>query len=349
MLIYIFVYFSALILFALGNRYKQKGFYLFALLLLIVFGGFRYGNGQDYNSYWRIYLDVESTSVEYGYYWLCLFFKSLGLGPQIMYVVAMSITLLLVYKAVSFYDSNQITFVFFVFLFAGFYTDRFNGVRQYIAIGFFFYATRYIFIHSFLRYSMVIIIGALFHFSILFLLPFYFFLKIKYTDWSLFFGLLFMLGIFFVFPVTSLYEKIPVYGARYMLQSPEFAGSAKLGLGYASKLVLALLLIKLRHKIIALDSRYNVVINAFFFYILFMTLFKDIMVFLRIAYYFHIFLILILPRVSSCFSAKSKVIITSLVILYVFLLFGVQMSDKTALLIPYQSNFDIETTLNTNR
>lgn len=349
MLVYIFVYFSAVLLFALGNRYAQKCLYAFALLLLLGFGGFRYGNGQDYNSYWSIYMDVEYTNVEFGYYVLCMFFKELGLGPQIMYVVSMGITLLLVYKAVSFYAPMKISYVFFVFLFAGFYVDSFNGVRQYIAIGFFFYATRYIFVGSFWRYAIVIVMGALFHYSILFLLPFYFLLRIKYTDLFLFFGMFFILGVFFCFPLTSLYEKIPLYGARYILESPQFAGSAKLGLGFVSKLVLALLLIKLRHRIIQLDSRYNVVINAFFFYVLFMMLFKDVMVFLRIAYYFHIFLILILPRISSCFSGGSKTMVTTMVIFYVFLLFGVQMSDKTALLIPYQANFDMVTTINVNR
>lgn len=349
MFIYILVYSFALTLFYWGNQYKQKIIYFFAILLLVIFSGFRYGNGQDYNTYWSIYMDVESTSVEYGYYILCLFFREMGLGPQIMFVVAISITLIPIYKAIVFYNPRQIVFVFFVFLFAGFYAESFNAVRQYIAIGFFLYATRFIFDGSFKRYTLTILAGALFHMSILFLLPFYFLLKKRYSDRSLFLIFTIILGICFILPMQGLYTKIPYYGTLYLIENTQFATSANLGLGYGSKVILALCLIRLRHRIIEVDNRYNVIVNAFFFFILFMAVFKDIMVFLRIAYYFHIFMILIIPRLYLVFSVQSRIVVNAILVLYVFLLFGVQMSDKTGLLIPYRSNFDLITTLNTNR
>ena len=175
----------------------------------------------------------------------------------------------------------------------------------------------------------------------LFLIPFYYILNRRYSDATLIIGMVILLTIAFTLPVSSLYEKIPIYGQRYMIDNSHFNQSANLGIGYLSKLFIALVLIKLRHKLISEDERYNLVINAFFFYVLFMAVFKDFMVFLRIAYYFHIFLILILPKLHICFTQQSRSWGRLLISIYVLILFGVQMGDKNGMLIPYQMNLNL--------
>lgn len=348
MLSYLSVYCIACVFFVLGEKYQRYFCFFIGLFILWLFGGLRYGVGLDYNGYWDIFLYTDSTGVEPGYRQLCVFFKSMGFGPQIMCLVAMALTLGLIYKAVLFYNRSQVAFVFAVFLFAGFYTESFNISRQYIAIGFFIYATRYILSHSFYKYLLVILTGALFHSSVLFMLPFYWLLDLKYSDRVVLVGILLSVGIAYTLPLDGLYEKIPFYG-RYLLGDSRFNVNAGLGLGYVSKILIALLLLKLRHYIIASDDKYNVVINGFFFYILFMAVFKDFMVFLRIAYYFHIFLILLLPRMVSCFNRRSQKIFVATVYLYLGMLFIIQMTDKTSMLVPYRINFDLTTTVNLNQ
>ena len=334
MIAYLSVYLVVVFIFYLGNRFQSSVLSFGALIILILFGGLRYEIGQDYNTYSEIFKYAETTGVEYGYLLLCILFRSLGYGPQIMYLISMSITLFL------FYNAQQIAFVFFVFLFGGYYAESFNAVRQYISIAFFIYATRYIFAASFIRYCICLLIGSLFHTSILFLLPFYYILRKQYSDVTLIVGGALLLTFSFVFPMTAILEKIPVYGQRYMIDNSHFNQSANLGLGYISKLCIGLILIKLRHFIIRDDAKYNVVINAYFFYIIFMAMFQDMMVFLRIAYYFHIFLILILPKMGVCFTKQTKSMGLLIVCLYVLLLFYMQMTDETGMLIPYQANFD---------
>lgn len=345
---YLSVYCIACIFFVLGEKYQRYFCFFIGLFILWLFGGLRYGVGLDYNGYWDIFLYADSTGVELGYRQLCLFFRSMGFGPQIMYLVSTALTLSLIYKAVSFYNRSQVAFAFAIFLFAGFYTESFNISRQYIAIGFFIYATRYIFLHSFGKYLLIILIGSLFHSSILFMLPFYWLLDLKYSDSVVLVGILLSVGIAYTLPLDGLYEKIPFYG-RYMLEDSRFNVNTGLGLGYMSKVLIALLLLKLRHCIIAIDNKYNVVINGFFFYILFMAAFKDFMVLLRIAYYFHIFLILLLPRMVYCFNRKSQKIFLAASYLYLSMLFIIQITDKTAMLIPYRINLDLTTTVNLNQ
>lgn len=337
---YLLIYLICVCLFYIGCRFKQHYLYLIALLILIFFGGVRYEVGADYNTYEEIYFFAETTSVEYGYLLLCIYFRLLGFGPQIMFLFSIIVTLYIIYKAILFYNPQQIAFVFFIFLFGGYYAESFNGVRQYIAIAFFMYATRYIISASFKKYLLLILLGSLFHSSILFLIPFYYILRRKYSDITLLIGIVVLLSIAFIFPVSSLYEKIPIYGQRYMVENSHFNQNANLGIGYLSKLIIGLMLIKLRHLLIQKDDNYNLVINSFFFYILFMAIFKDFMVFLRIAYYFHIFLILILPKLCSCFTPQSRLWGRMLICLYVLLLFVVQMTEKNGMLIPYQMNLD---------
>lgn len=341
MSVYLFTYLICVCLFYVGCRFKQHYLYLIALLILIFFGGFRYDVGQDYKTYEQIFQFVETSSVEYGYMSLCLYLRMLGFGPQIMFLFSILVSLYLIYKAVQYYNPQQIAFVFFIFLFGGYYAESFNAVRQYIAIAFFIYATRYIISASFSKYVFFLLFGSLFHSSILFLIPFYYILNRRYSDATLIIGMVILLTIAFTLPVSSLYEKIPIYGQRYMIDNSHFNQSANLGIGYLSKLFIALVLIKLRHKLISKDERYNLVINAFFFYVLFMAVFKDFMVFLRIAYYFHIFLILILPKLHICFTQQSRSWGRLLISIYVLILFGVQMGDKNGMLIPYQMNLNL--------
>lgn len=348
MLSYLSVYCIACLFFVLGEKYQRYFCFFISLLILWLFGGLRYGVGLDYNGYWDIFLYTDSTGVEFGYRQLCIFFKSMGFGPQIMYLVSMALTLGLIYKTVLFYNRSQVAFVFAVFLLAGFYTESFNISRQYIAIGFFIYATRYILLQSFRKYLLIILIGSMFHSSVLFMIPFYWLLNLKYSDSVLLIGILLSIGIAYMLPLDGLYEKIPFYG-RYMLEDSRSNVNAGLGLGYVSKILIALLLLKLRHHIIASDDKYNVVINGFFFYILFMAVFKDFMVLLRIAYYFHIFLILLLPYMVSCFNRRSQKIFIAATYLYLSILFIIQMTDKTSMLVPYQINLDLTTTINRNQ
>ena len=154
-----------------------------------------------------------------------------------------------------------------------------------------------------------------------------------------------LLGAFLLailFPLKSLLSLIPIYAERYLIDNIHLVESAELGIGFISKLLIAFILIFfIRDRLIRIDIRYNVAINAFIFYCIFMLLFNDIMVFLRIAYYFQIFLVPILAVMPICFKEDARPIAKVITILYVFLLFYVQMSDETGELIPYKFNMDL--------
>ena len=84
--------------------------------------------------------------------------------------------------------------------------------------------------------------------------------------------------------------------------------------------------------------------NGFIFYVALMTLFNDFMVFLRISYYFHIFIILLLPRLAMPFTYRSRPIVLGIASAYCLLLCSLSLKAPDAYMIPYRANLDLWTT-----
>lgn len=326
----------------IGDVSNSKIPTVIALIVLILFSGLRYEVGLDFIPYWTIFKEPEWSSVELGYKWICEKNLALGFGPQTIYLLSSIVTITLIHKSLQYYCNTwAISFVYFCFLLGGWFLESFNIVRQYVAISIFFYATRYIISKEILKYIGLIILGSFFHMSVLLTIPFYFILDKYYSKTAITVLLVFTLLISNFISITSL-SFIPLYGERYLVEHTEYAGSAELGLGFATKLLLVVLVVFFfRDKLLQINTKYNVVINACVYYCVLMILFKDIIVFLRGAYYFHIFFVIILQGIQLCFHKDSRFIVNITIALYVIILFSVQMLDKTGLLIPYRMNTNL--------
>ena len=186
--------------------------------------------------------------------------------------------------------------------------------------------------------------ASLFHISALVLLPFYWLLRIRFPGWLLFGILGFSLVLSFIFPLKGLISMIPRYG-QYLTLYSEANQTAALGLGYFSKLLIAFAVILFRKKLLGVEAvKYTVVMNGFIFYVALMTLFNDFMVFLRISYYFHIFIILLLPRLAMPFTYRSRPIVLGIASAYCLLLCFLSLKAPDAYMIPYRANLDLWTT-----
>ena len=105
------------------------------------------------------------------------------------------------------YAINPI-FSFAVFLLLGFYIFHFNGARQGIALSVFFFSIRYIIDREFKRFLYCIIIGFVFHKSILACFPVYFIFNKKFSfKWILFVALSFVV---LMFSLGSIVEFLSV-------------------------------------------------------------------------------------------------------------------------------------------
>jgi hypothetical protein len=308
--------------------------------VVIVFSGLRYGIGIDYSSYWLIFNTIENSHTEPGFRILNIFLK-IFFGPQSIFLFTSLVFILLVNKSINFFLDRYQTIALFLLLFSGFLIESFNILRQYFAIAIFFYSVRFIYAEQRKKYFFSVLIAASIHVSAILLLPFYWILKVKYNRYFLFLCIALSLCFSYIFPLKLILERIPYYGnylSLYRLSNP----AGDLGVGFISQFFIVCVLIYYYEYLIT-DTKRRISFNCFVFYIVFMSLFKDYMVFLRFAYYFHIFVIVLIPLLLSLFTERSRFVIYIGIVVYALLLFYVTTSSPSSYIIPYSFNVDFFT------
>lgn len=156
------------------ENYSKINFPLLLALLLISFiVGFRYDIGVDWYGY-KQYFDSGSFiegHMEYGYRLINrLIFNTTRQSTHMFFIVAL-ISWLFTFKG---YPKQFLPLgIYFLFC------DEFiffcmNGVRQFIAMGFFLYALKYMINRNLKYYLLWMIFAAFFHITILLLLPIYY-------------------------------------------------------------------------------------------------------------------------------------------------------------------------------
>ncbi len=168
----------------LGTRIRQTNhsFTLFILSVLpaIFVAGIRYGISIDYPMYSDIYSLISEriysgqiVQVEIGFQVLCRLLSFFSSNSVLMFVVTSAMIVTSIFFA-SLLNSKDYVLSVMMFFLSGVYFDTFNGIRQYIAIGFFLIAIKYVEEENFVRYTLLLLIGSLFHTSCLFMIPAYF-------------------------------------------------------------------------------------------------------------------------------------------------------------------------------
>lgn len=168
--------------------------YLTAVFLCFtLLASFRYAIGFDYFSYRNIYKMISDWSFSdvLRFYWyeplffmLCKLFCVTGCSYQIF---LLGINIFLFFAAMYFiYHYSKLPWLsVYLYITLQFLAYNMNLIRQSVAVACFLFAYPYLKDRKIVPYSIIIIIGGLFHNSLFLMLPFYFlFLKkntIKYT------------------------------------------------------------------------------------------------------------------------------------------------------------------------
>ncbi len=152
-----------------GTTRKDKSFLLFVGFLFIFLpSALRYGVGTDFFSYIEI---AEHSNFQFRHEYLFSLISSilnfLELHPQWSIAIMAMIFFFTVFLCLP--DKNPLLLFLPIVLLLWF--DSFNAVRQVIAIGFSLLACKNYLNNNIVRFTFFIIIGALFHKSILLLLP----------------------------------------------------------------------------------------------------------------------------------------------------------------------------------
>lgn len=255
--LHLIIVFLACLAAAIGvneNKRKKKSTmtlnagYIVSFVLVALFLASRVYLGRDWDNYYRIYTSVNQQefsfgeSREIGFLLLIRLLNLFGLEFHAFIEITSVITVLLFFRAFrKMYGLLPLAIIFF-FLCWG-YTVVINTIRQGIAILCFLNALMYVDDSSkraFLKYLCFIVFGALFHYSILVFLPFYWIAKIDIKPVYLFTGCI-GISVFCFFFLMDIYADIllliPKY-TSYIGDEHVFADNSTFGLGAILLLVL---------------------------------------------------------------------------------------------------------------
>lgn len=159
------------------GRNVSNGFISFMFISLFIFSAFRYDVGVDFNAYLTIFSEPDKLyTQEKGFMLINSLLKNMGFSFQSVVILHSALTLFFVKKFIDQESKNILLSVFIFFAYTPFFLGTFNTLRQALAIYIFLYATVYIRKRKFLQFLIIILLTSFFiHFSILIVIPLYFF------------------------------------------------------------------------------------------------------------------------------------------------------------------------------
>ena len=166
-----------------GDFRKSRTAAVLSVLPFIAVAGFRYDVGTDYlYTYVPNFKEIangQDSYFEWGFYLLNKVIQLYTLDYFWLFLVCAAITYIMVFDCIYRYLKDP-AFGIFLFVATTSFFVSLNTTRQYMAIAFFLWALRYIKRKELGKYVVAILLGSLFHYSILIMLPLYFLCRIRY-------------------------------------------------------------------------------------------------------------------------------------------------------------------------
>lgn len=320
----------------------------------------RYMVGTDYYAYSELFNsmrlmdagDLSALTFEKGFAVLLHILAEgsesfVGMFALIALIVAAGVAVY-IYR----YSSNAcISALSFVMLGCFFYSMNF--MRQFVAAVILMYAIRYVQDKSFIRYLILVLFAAVFHWSALLLIPFYFILKIRLEPLILAAYALISV-MFFVFSDEVVELGISIFYTKYENgYTPDVNAGVPVFyvVGYGLLLVLAFVF---RNELYKRDQANSIYINCLFFAVMFELLgFKHAML-SRFALLFIVpSCIVLVPelvavtseKVTAGFSDSVKKTFASMTVLVVFavcgsVFYGFLLAGNSNGVVPYRTVYE---------
>ena len=314
MIPYLLYFIIVLFLYFLGRKRLIFRVLLYAVVILFV--GFRKDVGTDYSSY-EEYYGLTYSYLEPGFSYLVDVLNQHSLGVEYMFFSAALITYLLIFAALELLIKEDKRFFPAILLMCLLtVTITCNGIRQCIAIAFFFFSYRYIRDRKLIKFLLFCGLGALFHFSLLLVLPLYFFYhKSLQKPWCI---IIYIISFIFVFvpfqeligPFKSLLEGYERW--NHLTDTGKY-DSSYMSFGVLLSILnyLVLFYFSLRNKV---NIKYPVLFNLFFTACVLMNVRVGSPLIIRFQMIFTWFTFLILPLVVKI--EKDKMVKVFLICFY---------------------------------
>ena len=348
MTIYLLFIGIVILLLSADYLYRKNGYgplTLFALFLTTCLVVMRYETGYDYQNYVDIYLSDFSSlagrKLEWGFVGLVGVLRILQAGPYWMFFLVGVSIVCLALRCIKLYTSNVRIALLIYLLTPGLFLNSLSILRQADAIVLVFYAFYYAYNKRYRTFWGFYLMGCLFHYSCLLVLPF-FLLAPKLQNNA---RLLVLIGI----PVSLVLSKIDLIGflLSHLLSGTKFvfyAGFEDAGTSFAKLLVLnasVVLYLFFYRGMDRLDRSLLVLVTMG---LILLNICSNIGAVTRMSYYFRIFETVLLANIVSRFGAmRSRIVACTCITVYYFTMFYTSLSfdfhqvDSYPKLTPYQS------------
>lgn len=225
MVLYIFVAVSTVLLgLVVNNRCKTQlnmvsrqqilnGLCLVSVFLLL-FGlsACRLNVGNDYAKYVEFMHLINCDAfvpTEFGFNWIVKVIYDLsGFENYLMVFAFFAFFTILLFMAAIYKQADSFGFSFFLFMAFGYYFQSFNTVRYYLALAIAVTAIPYVLRREWVKFVLLVILGAALHKSVLVVLPLYFLASLAWKKWQLLLAAVFCSTFFFL---QDFYLKVVVF------------------------------------------------------------------------------------------------------------------------------------------
>lgn len=331
-----------------GTQRPLLWFVLLTVLSLTLVNGLRFLCGTDYVNYAIMYHDVrsggmaalEARRIEWGYLVLSALFGKLFEEPFVFFFCMALVTNLLVILALRKYSEHfWISCVLYILTFI--FYGSFNLIRQTIAMSIVIYAHQSLIDKRMFRYFLIILIAALFHTSVLVMIPVYFI--VQRPAWSpiIWCGFVAVL-LFFVFydsAVSILFSFLSHtrYSTYEQMIKDSDHGANILRIVVAGAPVLLAFLFRTEIKRNYPHS--NLVCNMAVLSLLIAIMGMKQIYFTRISLYFSVYNMLLIPYIIDLFQDKRMRLEVGAVILGCYLAYCYLLLPNEGGVLPYYSIF----------
>ena len=319
------------------------------LIILFLCSALRFGIGNDYRQYTQTAHEVYVGGyvvTEVGFNWLVKIIYTLAGGEyyELVFAVFAFATLSIFIKA--FYEQSvDFSMTYFLFMMLGLYFQTYNTVRYYLALGIALYAIRYVLSKDLIRFVCCILLASLFHKSVLLTIPVYWMASYAWKRWMMIAGVVCGAGCFLAKGIILKIALLlyPSYENTMYLEGGTSPISILRGV-----LVLGLYLwYRVQYKREQEDRELRFYAQLNLLSVVVCVFFSFLPVVTRIAYYFSITQLLMIPKILSEIKeerirrrVKGIVFVTCVILFAIFL----TSADKPGVgLLPYRSwLFEVE-------
>ena len=303
-----------------SKKYKILSNILFWMIvgLIVLISGLR-NNIGDTEAYIHLYKAVADRQQIEGYEkgFLIIFelLNRISTDPQFMLISTSLVINILNLVTLKIYSSD-IFISSYLYITSGCYFVTMNGIRQCLAAGLIFIATRFVQKGNFIKYTLIIILASTIHISALIMIPFYF--VVRCESWSKKIGILISVTICMLFLYPYL-EKIlfSLVGEKYSTYKNFNEGGANIFRILVSLVPVILAYIK-KDYIKGHWKNGNIFINMSILNFIIMSFAYYNWIFARFCVYTELYSIIVLSYIiSRCFEKKERrIIIYALIVLY---------------------------------